>query len=74
MDTKQQDINDKEPNNEKEIQEMLDNCTKVMNMNIKFKNKEDKYVFDRLPLSAEDKLQLLNEILSEQKTADNLKI
>ena len=64
-----------EPNNEKEIQEMLDNCTKVMNLNIQFKNKEDKYIFDRLPLNAEDKIQLLNEILAEQKNnADNLKI
>jgi hypothetical protein len=61
------DINDEEPNNEKEIQEMLENCTKVMNMNIQFKNKEDKYVFDHLPLTAEDKLQLLNEILAESK-------
>jgi len=72
MDNKQIDI--EEPNNEKEIQEMLENCTKVMNMNIQFKNKEDKYVFDRLPLTAEDKLQLLNEILAESKNADNLKI
>jgi F0F1-type ATP synthase delta subunit len=65
-----------EETNEKEIQEMLENCTKVMNMNIQFKNKEDKYIFDRLPISAEDKIQLLNEILSEQKNnnADNLKI
>ena len=64
-----------EPNNEKEIQEILDNCTKVMNMNIQFKNKEDKYIFDRLPLNAEDKIQLLNEILAEQKNnnVDNLK-
>lgn len=64
-----------EPDNEKEIQEMLDNCTKVMNLNIQFKNKEDKYIFDRLPINAEDKIQLLNEILAEQKNnADNLKI
>jgi len=65
-----------EETNEKEIQEMLENCTKVMNMNIQFKNKEDKYIFDRLPISAEDKIQLLNEILSEQNNnnADNLKI
>lgn len=63
-----------EPNNEKEIQEMLDNCTKVMNLNIQFKNKEDKYIFDRLPISAEDKIELLNEILKEQKqNADNIK-
>lgn len=62
-----------EPNNEKEIQEMLDNCTKVMNLNIQFKNKEDKYIFDRLPISAEDKIQLLNEILKDQKKADNIK-
>jgi hypothetical protein len=67
MNNHQQDINDEEPNNEKEIQEMLENCTKVMNMNIQFKNKEDKYVFDHLPLTAEDKLQLLNEILAESK-------
>jgi hypothetical protein len=67
MNNKQHDINDEEPNNEKEIQEMLENCTKVMNMNIQFKNKEDKYVFDHLPLTAEDKLQLLNEILAESK-------
>jgi len=64
-----------EPDNEKEIQEMLDNCTKVMNLNIQFKNKEDKYIFDRLPINAEDKIQLLNEILAEHKNnADNLKI
>lgn len=72
MDNKQLNEID-EPNNEKEIQEMLDNCTKVMNLNIQFKNKEDKYIFDRLPISAEDKIQLLNEILAEQKNADNLK-
>ena len=71
MDNKQLIDIDEEPNNEKEIQEMLDNCTKVMNMNIQFKNKEDKYIFDRLPISAEDKIQLLNEILKEK--ADNLK-
>ena len=62
-----------EPNNEKEIQEMLDNCTKVMNLNIQFKNKEDKYIFDRLPISAEDKIELLNEILKDLKNADNIK-
>jgi len=60
-----------EPNNEKEIDEMLDNCTKIMNINIVFKNKQDKYVFDRLPISAEDKLEIINSILKEN--ADNLK-
>jgi hypothetical protein len=60
-----------EPNNEKEIDEMLDNCTKIMNINIVFKNKQDKYVFDRLPISAEDKLDIINSILKEN--ADNLK-
>ena len=60
-----------EPNNEKEINEMLENCTKIMNINIVFKNKQDKYVFDRLPISAEDKLDIINSILKEN--ADNLK-
>jgi len=70
MDNKDIDLTD-EPNNEKEIDEMLENCTKIMNINIVFKNKQDKYVFDRLPISAEDKLDIINSILKEN--ADNLK-
>jgi hypothetical protein len=70
MDNKDIDLTD-EPNNEKEMTEMLENCTKIMNFNIVFKNKQDKYVFDRLPISAEDKLDIINSILKEN--ADNLK-
>jgi hypothetical protein len=70
MDNKEIDLTD-EPDNEKEMTEMLENCTKIMNINIVFKNKQDKYVFDRLPISAEDKLDIINSILKEN--ADNLK-
>jgi hypothetical protein len=70
MDNKEIDLTD-EPDNEKEMTEMLENCTKIMNINIVFKNKQDKYVFDRLPISAEDKLEIINSILKEN--ADNLK-
>jgi hypothetical protein len=70
MDNKDIDLTD-EPDNEKEMNEMLENCTKIMNINIVFKNKQDKYVFDRLPISAEDKLEIINSILKEN--ADNLK-
>jgi hypothetical protein len=70
MDNKDIDLTD-EPDNEKEMTEMLENCTKIMNINIVFKNKQDKYVFDRLPISAEDKLEIINSILKEN--ADNLK-
>jgi hypothetical protein len=70
MDNKDIDLTD-EPDNEKEMTEMLENCTKIMNFNIVFKNKQDKYVFDRLPISAEDKLDIINSILKE--SADNLK-
>jgi hypothetical protein len=70
MDNKDIDLTE-EPNNEKEMTEMLENCTKIMNFNIVFKNKQDKYVFDRLPISAEDKLDIINSILKEN--ADNLK-
>jgi hypothetical protein len=70
MDNKNIDLTD-EPDNEKEMNEMLENCTKIMNINIVFKNKQDKYVFDRLPISAEDKLEIINSILKEN--ADNLK-
>jgi len=70
MDNKEIDLTD-EPNNEKEMNEMLENCTKIMNINISFKNKQDKYVFDRLPISDEDKLEIINSILKEN--ADNLK-
>ena len=73
MDNKSPEIIDivDEPNNEKEIEEMLENCTKIMTHNITFKNKQDKYVFDRLPISDEDKLEIINSILKEN--ADNLK-
>jgi hypothetical protein len=70
MDNKEIDLTD-EPNNEKEMNEMLENCTRIMNINISFKNKQDKYVFDRLPISDEDKLEIINSILKEN--ADNLK-
>jgi hypothetical protein len=70
MDNKDIDLTD-EPDNEKEMTEMLENCTKIMNINIVFKNKQDKYIFDRLPISAEDKLEIINSILKEN--ADNLK-
>jgi F0F1-type ATP synthase delta subunit len=70
MDNKEIDLTD-EPDNEKEMNEMLENCTKIMNINIVFKNKQDKYVFDRLPISAEDKLEIINSILKEN--ADYLK-
>jgi hypothetical protein len=61
-----------EPNNELEISEMLENCTRIMNYNITFKNKQDKYVFDRLPISPEDKIEIINSIIAEN--ADNIKI
>lgn len=60
-----------EPNNEKEMNEMLENCTKILNLNFTFRNKMDKFVFDRLPITPEDKIRILNEIL--QENADNLK-
>jgi hypothetical protein len=60
-----------ETNNEKEISEMLDNCSRIMSFNISFKTKEDKYLFDKLPLTPEDKLDIINSILKEN--ADNIK-
>jgi hypothetical protein len=60
-----------EPNNEKEMNEMLENCTKILNLNFTFRNKMDKFVFDRLPITPEDKIRILNEIL--QENADNIK-
>ena len=60
-----------ETNNEKEISEMLDNCSRIMSFNISFKTKEDKYLFDKLPLTPEDKLDIINSILKEN--ADNLR-
>jgi len=73
MDNKSPEIIDitDEPDNGKEMEEMLENCTRIMNYNISFKNKQDKYVFDRLPISNEDKLEIINSILKE--SADNLK-
>ena len=78
MDNKQIDtINEpekeieEEPNNEKEMNEMLENCTKILNVNFTFRNKMDKFVFDRLPITPEDKIRILNEIL--QENADNIK-
>ena len=85
MDNKDIDLTDEQPkalgcedipNNEKEMNEMLENCTKIMNINISFKNKQDKYVFDRLPISDEDKLEIINSILnqrSKEENADNIK-
>jgi len=64
------DYND-ELNNEKEMNEMLENCTKILNVNFTFRNKMDKFVFDRLPITPEDKIRILNEIL--QENADNIK-
>lgn len=64
------DYND-ELNNEKEMNEMLENCTKILNLNFIFRNKMDKFVFDRLPITPEDKIRILNEIL--QENADNIK-
>jgi hypothetical protein len=61
-----------EPDNELEISELLENCTRIMNYNISFKNKQDKYVFDRLPISPEDKIEIINAIIAEN--ADNIKI
>jgi len=60
-----------ESNNEIEISEMLENCTRITNYNISFKTKEDKYLFDKLPLTPEDKLDIINSILKEN--ADYLK-
>lgn len=70
MENKQVEINE-ETNNEKEISEMLDNCSRIMSYNISFKTKEDKYLFDKLPLTPEDKLDIINQILKEN--ADNLR-
>ena len=61
-----------EPDNEKELSEMLENCTRIMNYNISFKNKQDKYVFDQLPITPEDKIAIINSIIAEN--ADNIKI
>lgn len=61
-----------EPDNEKELSEMIENCTRIMNYNISFKNKQDKYVFDRLPITPEDKIAIINSIIAEN--ADNIKI
>jgi hypothetical protein len=61
-----------EPDNEKELSEMLENCTRIMNYNISFKNKQDKYVFDRLPITPEDKIDIINSIIAEN--AGNIKI
>lgn len=71
MENKQNEIIE-EPNNENEINEILDNCTRIMEYNISFKNKQDKYVFDRLPITPEDKIIIINSILKEN--ADNIKI
>lgn len=71
MENKQNEIIE-EPNNENEISEILDNCTRIMEYNISFKNKQDKYVFDRLPITPEDKIKIINSILKEN--ADNIKI
>ena len=70
MENKQIEIIE-ETNNEKEISEMIDNCTRIMSFNISFKTKEDKYLFDKLPLTPEDKLDIINSILKEN--ADNIK-
>jgi len=70
MENKQVEIIE-ETNNEKEISEMLDNCSRIMSFNISFKTKEDKYLFDKLPLTPEDKLDIINSILKEN--ADNIK-
>ena len=70
MENKQVEIVE-ETNNEKEIGEMLDNCSRIMSFNISFKTKEDKYLFDKLPLTPEDKLDIINSILKEN--ADNIK-
>ena len=63
-------------NNEPEITEqdmtkMLEESQQVLNLNLVFRNKLDQYVFERLPISATDKMRILNEILKEN--ADNLK-
>ena len=73
IDTINEPVNEieEEPNNEKEMNEMLENCTKILNLNFTFRNKMDKFVFDRLPITPEDKIIILNEIL--QENADNLK-
>jgi hypothetical protein len=73
IDTINEPVNEieEEPNNEKEMNEMLENCTKILNLNFTFRNKMDKFVFDRLPITPEDKIRILNEIL--QENADNLK-
>lgn len=63
---------DNEIDNEKELNEMIENCTRIMNYNISFKNKQDKYVFDRLPITPEDKIAIINSIIAEN--ADNIKI
>lgn len=49
-----------------EIEEIIKESNKPAETNIlehiKFRNKEDKFVFDRLPLSDWDKEQIINEI------------
>lgn len=56
---------------EQEMTKMLEESQQVLNINLVFRNKLDQYVFERLPISATDKMRILNEILKEN--ADNLK-
>jgi len=70
MENKEIDNNEPEIT-EQEMTKMLDESQQVLNLNLVFRNKLDQYVFERLPISATDKMRILNEILKEN--ADNLK-
>lgn len=73
MENKETDtVNNNEPEiTEQEMNKMIDEAQQVLNLNLVFRNKLDQYVFERLPISAADKIRILNEVLKE--TADNLK-
>jgi hypothetical protein len=70
MENKEIDNNEPEIT-EQEMTKMLEDSQQVLNLNLVFRNKLDQYVFERLPISATDKMRILNEILKEN--ADNLK-
>jgi hypothetical protein len=70
MENKEIDNNEPEIT-EQEMTKMIEESQQVLNLNLVFRNKLDQYVFERLPISASDKMRILNEILKEN--ADNLK-
>jgi hypothetical protein len=60
---------------EKEIKDQIQNLVeieKIMNADdnkkyiIKFKNKMDEYIFDRIPLDEEEKIEILKELIKNK--------